>query len=247
MKSNLLHIILFLSCSLILGTTQSQIVLANNEESVENSQQQKISLNLPNPPSRGTPLGRHKGGGSRSYCQNYQNLTALVPLNNRVVWGKTIATHPHFLFYLPQGSAIEFVLQDEADNYIYQTSLQVPLNDRGIVSIAVPRTATPLENNKIYQWTLSLSCENNSGAFVYVQGSIEKTALNPAIQNQLQTADDTEKAAIYANKGIWYDAIALLAQLRSDNPNNLEVNGMWNELLEQVNLTEIAAQPVLNY
>ncbi|MDJ0576524.1 MAG: DUF928 domain-containing protein [Xenococcaceae cyanobacterium MO_234.B1] len=248
MKFNLRYIILLLSFYLTLTTLFSQSVLGDNEESVENSQQQKISFNLPTPPSRGIPLGRHKGGGSRSSCQDYQNLTALVPVNNKIVWGKTIATHPEFLFYLPQGSAMEFVLQDQADNYIYRTNLQVPSENQGIFSIAIPKTATPLEKNKIYQWTLSLSCDiNNPGAFVYVQGSIEKVALEPKIQTQLPTADNTELAVIYAREGIWYDAIALLAQLRRDNPNDNQINTMWSELLEQVNLTEMSSQPMLNW
>ena len=247
MKFNLRHIILSLSYSLILTTYFSQSVLAARKESDENSQKQKISFSLPTPPSRGIPLGRHKGGGSRSSCQDYQSLTALVPVNNQIVWGKTIATHPEFLFYLPQGSALEFVLQDEADNYIYQTNLQIPSDNQGIVSIPIPQTATSLETNKIYQWTLSLSCDiDNPGAFVYVQGSIEKVALEPNIQTQLETVDNTEKAVIHAREGIWYDAIALLAQLRRDDPNDEQINTMWNELLEQVNLTEISSQPMLN-
>ncbi|GAB4535410.1 MAG: DUF928 domain-containing protein [Pleurocapsa sp.] len=246
MKSKIFYIIPLLSCFLVSLSNPGQIALAQRQESANNSQEKKISFNLPTPPSRGTPLGRHKGGGSRSSCQDYQNLTALVPANNNVVWGKTVATHPEFLFYLPQGSAIEFVLQDEEDNYIYHTNLEVPPENQGVVSISIPRTATPLENNKIYQWTLSLSCGNNSGAFVYVQGSIEKVALETNIQTQLATANEPKKAVIYAREGIWYDAIALLAQLRKDNPNDNQVNTMWNELLEQVALKEISSQPILN-
>lgn len=246
MKSNLLRIILFLSCSLISLTSSSQIVLADNKESVDNSQEQKISFNLPQPPSKGIPLGRHSGGGSRSSCQNYQNLTALVPINNKIVWGKTTATHPEFLFYLPQGSAIEFVLQDEADNYVYQTSQDIPQENQGIVRIPIPHTATPLETNHTYKWTLFLSCESGSTALVYVQGSIEKAVLDSSIKTQLQTASDLEKSVIYARQGIWYDAIALLARLRQDNPNDDQINRMWNELLQQVDLTAFSSQPMLN-
>ncbi len=246
MNSHLLRIILFISCSLISLTSSSQIVLAQNQESKANSQEQKISFNLPQPPSTGIPNGRHSGGGSRNGCQNYQNLTALVPVNNKVVWGKSTATHPELLFYLPQGSTLEFVLQDEADNYIYQTSQDIPPENKGVVRIPIPKTATPLKNNQVYKWTLFLSCDNNSTALVYVQGSIKKATLDPNIQTQLQTARDLEKAVIYAREGIWYDAIALLARLRSENPYDDKINNMWNELLEQINLAEISSQPMIN-
>ncbi len=244
MKFNLPQTVLLLSCSLITFFTQP--ALGENKESANNSKQSKISFSLPTPPSRGIPLGRHTGGGSRSYCQNQQNLTALVPVNNKIVWGKTTATHPEFLFYLPQGSEIEFVLQDETDNYVYHTTRQISPDNQGIVSISIPQTATPLENQKIYQWTLSVSCNNNdSEAFVYVQGSMEKVALESNIKTQLATANDLEKAVIYAREGIWYDAISIIARLRQDDPDDTQINNMWSELLEQVDLTEISSQPML--
>ncbi len=247
MKFNLLRGILVTFYSLTLTTLFVNPVLGENKESVSNSKQSKINFSLPIPPSRGIPLGRHTGGGSRGFCQNQQNLMALVPLNNQPVWGKTISTHPEFLFYLPQGSVIEFVLQDEQDNYIHYTNLQVSSDSEGIVSIPIPKTAKPLEPNKNYQWTLSVSCKNNnSDAFLYVKGSIEKADLQAGIKPQLEQADELEKAVIYAREGIWYDLIATLAQLRRDNPNDKQINIMWTELLEQVNLTEISSQPILN-
>ena len=247
MKFNLRYILLLLSYSLIAITFFSQSVLANKEKSAQPSQKPQIVFNLPTPPSVGIPQGRLKGGGSRGSCQNYQNLTALVPVNNKIVWGKTIATHPEFLFYLPQGSLIEFTLQDEAKNYIYQTNRQISPDNQGIVSISIPETRQSLEPNQIYQWTLSLTCQNDrNAAFVYVKGSIEKAVLEPDIETQLKTVDNKEKAVIYAREGIWYDAITLLSQLRRDNPHDEPINRMWSELLEQVNLTEIAEQPLLN-
>lgn len=237
---------LLLSWTLILVTLFSQSVLAEKKDSEENSQKPKITFNLPTPPSQGIPQGRHKGGGSRSNCQNYQNLTAIVPLSNNIVWGKTIANHPEFLFYLPQGSNIEFVLQDEEDNYIYQTDQKISPDSQGIIKISLPDTVKPLESGEIYQWTLSISCDvDNPSAFVYVQGSIAKVSLDANIESQLSIANNTEKVIIYAEQGIWYDAIALLAQLRQENPNDTEIETMWVELLEQVNLAELASESML--
>ncbi len=213
MRFNLPRTTILLSCWLI--SLLAQPVLGENKQSSVNSQQQNIIFSLPTPLSRGIPLGRHKGGGSRTYCQKQQNLAVLVPINNKTVWGKTTATHPEFLFYLPQGSEIEFVLQDETDNYVYHTTRQLSPDNQGIVSISIPQTATPLKKQKTYQWTLSVSCNNNdSEAFVYVQGSMEKVALESNIKIQLQTANDLEKAVIYARERIWHDAICPRQALR---------------------------------
>ncbi|MDJ0682522.1 MAG: DUF928 domain-containing protein [Xenococcaceae cyanobacterium MO_167.B52] len=244
MRFNLPRTTILLSCWLI--SLLAQPVLGENKQSSVNSQQQNIIFSLPTPLSRGIPLGRHKGGGSRTYCQKQQNLAVLVPINNKTVWGKTTATHPEFLFYLPQGSEIEFVLQDETDNYVYHTSRQILPERKGIISISIPQTATPLENQKTYQWTLSVSCKNNdSESFIYVQGSMEKVVLESKINTQLATANELEKVLIYAKKGIWYDAIAILARLRQDNPDDTQIKDMWSDLLEQVDLTEISSQPML--
>ena len=223
MQFNLRYTILLLSYSLITTNLFSESVLANRKKSVKQPQErEEIVFNLPTPPSVGIPQGRHKGGGSRNYCYNQQNLTALVPINNKIVWGKTTATHPEFLFYLPQGSEIEFVLQDETDNYVYHTTRQISPDNQGIVSISIPQTATPLKKQKTYQWTLSVSCNNNdSGAFVYVQGSMEKVALEFNIKTQLATADDLEKVVIYAREGIWYDAICPRQALRDRDSSSI--------------------------
>ena len=246
MLSHLKYSIL-LSSSLTITLICGQFAVAESKKTTENNQEPKIVFNLPTPPNRGIPLGRHKGGGSRNLCPNGQNLTALVPANNKIVWGKTIAEHPEFLFYIPQGSSIEFVLQDESDNYIYQTTRQINPEDLGILKIAIPDTAIPLANNKIYQWTLSLACnENNPHAFVYVNGSIEKVTLERETLEQLETKKEIETAIIYAEAGIWYDAIALLAELRHQNPDDIDINTIWTELLKQVDLTAIASQPIVN-
>ena len=75
---------------------------------------------------------------------------------------------------------------------------------------------------------------------------MEKVVLESNLQTQLQTANDLEKAVIYAREGIWHDAIATLAQLRQDNPDDTQINNMWSDLLEQVDLTEISSQPMLD-
>jgi hypothetical protein len=50
---------------------------------------------------------------------------------------------------------------------------------------------------------------------------------------------------VYAKAGIWQETISILAQLRHDRPSDRNINAAWKELLESVNLTEIANAPLV--
>ncbi|MCA1995426.1 MAG: DUF928 domain-containing protein, partial [Coleofasciculus sp. S288] len=94
--------------------------------------------------SRGRP-SRREGTGSRGDCPPVEiPLTALVPAGNV---GLTLEKHPTFWFYVPYSpgdtASGEFVLQDEANNDVYRTSLTLP-REPGVVSFSLP-SATPLE------------------------------------------------------------------------------------------------------
>ncbi len=53
-----------------------------------------------------------------------------------------------------------------------------------------------------------------------------------------------ELAALYASSGIWYDTIALLGAAKLAQPGDATLASEWKELLEQVGLEAIAAQPI---
>ena len=120
----------------------------------------------PPPPDRGTPTGRQRGGASRGQCPVVgKPLTALVPATQKTlgarqgsspalgtlesVWGLTVAERPTLWFYVPYTLTpklpIEFVLQDEQGNDVYQTSFTSSQTPPGIVRFRLPSTAAPLK------------------------------------------------------------------------------------------------------
>lgn len=211
--------------------------------------------NLPSDP--GEPVGRGRGGGSRGTCKQYEALTALVPATKRgnqaIVGGLTTAQHPTFWFYIPEpltaDSAIEFVLQDDADNYIYRQTfkgLETPL---GVLRLSVPTTAKPLEVGRSYRWVFSIYCSpQNATTNVFVRGSIQRVALAADVQRQLVAAKTPlEQATLYAEKGIWYDALTTLGEQRRQNGGDAAINAAWTELLQQSNLGNPATAPIVNW
>ncbi|MBD2194659.1 MULTISPECIES: DUF928 domain-containing protein [Calothrix] len=203
----------------------------------------------------GEPIGRRKGGGSRSSCKNYASLTALVPTTNSgnkdIVWGQSTSPNPTFWFFVPDKlttkSPIEFVIQDDADNYIYHTKFNPPETPAGIINLAV-QPKTPLVAGKNYRWTFSIYCDpEKPSSSVYVRGSMTQVALNSTLQKQLETAQTPlDKAAIFAKNGIWYNALTTLGEeIQRNKRKNSEITSAWNELLKQANLENSTSAPIV--
>lgn len=204
----------------------------------------------------GEPRGRRRGGGSRGPCKQYENLTALVPLTNTgskdIVWGQSTSQTPTFWFSVPDKLTpkvpIELVIQDEADNFVYQTKFNSPETPTDIISITA-KPQIPLVAGKSYNWTFSIYCDpEKPSASVYVRGTMTHVALNPTIEKQLQLAKDPlERAAIFAKNGIWYNALTTLGeQIQNTKGKNLEITSAWDELLKQVNLNNTISAPVVS-
>jgi hypothetical protein len=58
-------------------------------------------------------------------------------------------------------------------------------------------------------------------------------------------ADPRQKAVIYAENGIWQDALSNLAAARRANPNDTDLAADWESLLDSVALPEIAKEPIV--
>ncbi|MBW4492461.1 MAG: DUF928 domain-containing protein [Oscillatoria princeps RMCB-10] len=209
-------------------------------------------FNTPPPPDNiGEPGGRI-GGGKRG-CGDTGNdfgsseakvLTALVPVSDSgLVWGLTTAELPTFWFYVPYAAALpgEFVLQDEADRTVYQTSLTLS-GTPGVVSVSLPATATPLEIGKRYHWYFIVNCDSEPIAFVH--GWIQRSELNPALTVELEKSTPAQRVALYAGSGFWYDALTAAADIRRTGSQD---TSYWAALLRDIRLDDIAAQPVLDF
>ncbi|MBX9255896.1 DUF928 domain-containing protein [Desmonostoc muscorum CCALA 125] len=196
----------------------------------------------------GEPRGRRRGGGSRGSCKQYETLTALVPITKTatkdLVWGQSVSQTPTFWFFVPDKLSpkvpVEFVIQDEADNYVYHTKFNPPETQSGIFSLPVKPT-TPLVAGKSYTWTFSIYCDpDKPSAAVYVQGSMTQMALNPSWRQQLEAAKTPlAKASFFAEHGIWYDALTTLGESLKDTKNkDPKIASAWMDLLKQVNLVQ---------
>ncbi len=189
------------------------------------------------------PRGPQRGG-----CGSIRQLgvTALVPKNKI---GRTVSEYPTFFFYLPQTKAelAEFTLEDPSGKQIYKQELKIS-NLSGVIGISIPANTNvpPLEAGKSYRWNFTVNCDSQDRSSDEIEsGFVRRVELSADIRSQLDRADSRQKTVIYAENGIWQDALSTLAAARRANPNDAELAADWKILLYSVKLGHIAKEPIV--
>lgn len=207
--------------------------------------------------ARGSVPGRRRGGARRGTCPAAETqLTALVAavevetptLPETYVGGVTTAEHPTFWFDVPyrldNEVTAEFVLQNDSGQDIYRTTspeLAIANQTPGVIGISLPETLAPLAVGQTYQWYFKIDCGADSP--LYVQGGIERIALEPAIASQLSTTSPLEQASLYQASEIWYDAVSAIAPLYLAQKADPTLSAAWIELMQSLNLEQIDPMP----
>ncbi|MEA5464366.1 DUF928 domain-containing protein [Leptothoe sp. PORK10 BA2] len=197
-----------------------------------------LSFSFIPPEDSGQPRTNRAGGRRDQLCNHSMptpSLTLLMPPTNQ---GTTTAEHPTFLAYIPQTSAqqVFLTMEDEDNNYFYHTTFPLP-DQAGIVSFTMPDMAPSLKPEKYYKVSLAMMC----GAILdpndpVVEGWIKRVELDLPLSPDQGQDTALERSALYANNGLWFDAITALADLLRSQPDNPDIIDAWEELLQSVEL-----------
>lgn len=166
-------------------------------------------------------------------------------------YGTTIAAHPTILVYLPASEAQEavFSLKDEERNLRYYVT--VPTSGKaGVYAFQMPADVPPLAVNANYQWFVALKREGSlTPGSPFVDGWIKRIEASPQLSASMAAAlaeeDLLAQAKALGGAGVWYDTVAILALLRSQQPESEAIAAHWNELLTSVELQEISTVPLI--
>ncbi len=180
------------------------------------------------------------GGGVRS--EDLPAMTALLPPSKL---GLTVSARPTFFVYLPPTLSKEvfFSLQDEQGKHHYQTRLKLS-GKGGIISITLPENAPELDMNKHYLWFFAPIQPNGilQPDNYVVTGWVKR--VQPKVTGSRQSSSSAiEQATAYAQAGIWYDTLKVLAMAQKSQSDNATLTQEWKALLEQMELSAIATQP----
>ncbi|MEB3215865.1 MAG: DUF928 domain-containing protein [Nostocales cyanobacterium 94392] len=252
-------ICLSVKLSLVLGLCST--ILIGNQSFAQVNQQVKFSLPAPPP---GKPVGgRTRGGGRRGPCPEVQtNLTALIPFTQKTlnlgqtvyvkenVWGLTNSLRPTFYFYVPFSNEYsfptEFLLQDEeSKQLVYQSVVKLP-SQPGIISVTLPETVKPLQENRNYRLFFNIYCETQKPIpSLRVEGVVRRVNLSDEVTKKINQATPIKQVELYAAAGMWFDALNTLAKLRQHQPQNQQLVENWQSLLESIGLKDVAEQQLV--
>jgi Domain of Unknown Function (DUF928) len=212
----------------------------------------RITFKPPGEPApKDTAGGASRNGfGETTACSSARtgigkSVTVVLPKTTNI--GFTLTEHPTVFVYIPQTTARKafFSVQDQDNNNVYQTDINLP-SQSGVMQLKLPPNAPGLKTNKNYKWSLVMiytaDLEPDSP---FVSGWIRRVEYKTNIRNNNKTIT-LDSVSKLAEKGIWYDALANLAQLRMNQPNNQLLAASWQDLLDSVGLNAIANEPLVN-
>ncbi len=170
-------------------------------------------------------------------------LMPIVPNSN---FALTISDRPSFWVYLPQTSAKKVILsiKEAGVNPHWQQSVSLT-GEVGMISIPLSDDAPALEIGKNYQWAVILVCGNRPNPNDPVVASWIKRIDESQISKRrsINYSTELEKAADYAQQGIWYDALDILAAAKNSSVDNWQ--DIWVKYLQSGGLEEIANEPII--
>jgi len=196
------------------------------------------------PPGANAPTSA-TGGASRDSgsCLTGTQASNFVPVLPQSNIGLTVKERPTFFVNLPQNSAKGILLsvQDEDRTYYYKTTVNSP-KKAGVFAITLPEDAPALEVGKNYQWHVVLLCnEQLEPDSPSVSGWVKRVEVAAL---ETEATPSAKSVSLYGERGIWYDMLSSLAELRNSQPDNAALVTDWQNLLVSVGLEEVASQPL---
>jgi hypothetical protein len=75
---------------------------------------------------------------------------------------------------------------------------------------------------------------------VIAKGTIKRIKASDDVAKSVENVDDARRAAIYAQNGIWYDALEAISNTIEAHPDDASLREQRASLLRQVGLPEAA-------
>jgi hypothetical protein len=193
---------------------------------------------------RGAPATR-VGGGTRS-AGDALTLNVLAPNET----GYTTQEKPTIYWFVSQAVntpvAMELTLISNeslqaASKPLLEITLQPPLA-KGIHALRLADHGITLRPDVEYQWFVAVvrnPAQRSNDTIA--GGTIMRVADSDAVRSRLKQTLQAQWPAVYAEAGIWYDAIDQLSQQISKDASNRQLREQRAALLEQVGLRTAAA------
>lgn len=197
-----------------------------------------------NPPDSGMP-GSTVGGASRSpdSCRQQDaatrasNIVLLAPTS---FVGLTVAERPAFFLYAEQTSAKRlFISIQDAANQLHYQGFHDLATDTGLIRVELPPDMPALKADQTYRLSVAPLCGDSLRPDDPVlTGYIQRISDVP-VADSVATQPSFVQAMRYAELGIWYDTLTLLAPQLQDQSPDESLRAAWESLLISGGLIEL--------
>jgi Domain of Unknown Function (DUF928) len=191
------------------------------------------------PPAAAGNLPARVSGGARGDGANTV-LIALVP--NHIAL--TTQTQPSLFWFQSKPAKAKFELTVvEPKKPKPLVSLTAPQADKpGIHRVKLAKYKVELQPDVAYEWSVAIvpDAENRSRD-VIAKGVIKRIDPPGDLANRVTQMGDLERAAAFAQAGIWYDAFESISNAIEAHPDDASLRAQRAALLQQVGLSEAAA------
>jgi hypothetical protein len=111
----------------------------------------------------------------------------------------------------------------------------------GIQTLSLTKYDVHLDVGVPYQVVLELAADPVQGSpSFWTGGGIEREAVSPELSARLKGSDLRELPALYANEGLWFDALDSISEMIRRTPDDRVLHQHRASLLKQVGFAEVA-------
>jgi hypothetical protein len=190
------------------------------------------------PPRLGAPAGR-VAGGTRGFGDRLPFVCVLAPDHT----GLTVREQPTLYWFLsePTDYPVEFTLIESwGIQPLVETALRLSAQ-RGVQAIRLADHGVRLQPGVEYKWFVALVPDrHHRSRDIITAGEIALVEPSDALRKRLAGADKMQAVLIYAEEGIWYDALTSLSELIEATPKDRILREQRAFLLRQIGLPQVA-------
>jgi hypothetical protein len=202
-----------------------------------------IAMNISGPLLYTAPAGSAELeilGGLRNAGPGMPTIQALAPAHV----GRTLHASPTLYWYssVQTDARVDFVLADRVSiDPALEFTVASPV-PAGIHAVRLEDHDVVLDPGVEYRWFVMVSAgDGDPSADIITRGAIERVVPSVEIKARLEVAEPGERGRIYAEQGLWYDALAFISEGIGREPADARLRELRAELLWQVGLREAAS------
>jgi len=184
-------------------------------------------------PTRGAPGGR-VGGATRG-DKNAFVLSVLAPDHS----GITTSEQPSLYWFISKTTSLPIeltVMEPDGIQPILETRIPAPVK-AGIQRVRLADYKIHLKPGVAYRWFIAVVPNaDRRSKDILAGGVIERIDMPQELKAKLASSENGQKAFVYAEAGIWYDALKSISDLIDAAPQNQQLRNQRTALLTQVGL-----------